>query len=206
MIEKRAPAIYIVSLCTFAQYGISYLTFIIMTAIMPEMNFINIFLSIFGLSDFIYKDTFSHLFIYIIASIQIVFTYFLLGREVRKLGFEVNLDINYKWVMFLISMILIVISIIMYFVYTPLLYVFMVANLPLVIYQVINVISYKKKINYVFLVISLFIGVGLFAGLYSLIPHPKSIILFSIMFFLFSLIYFVNYLFMNKTKIAKIDY
>ena len=84
LIEKRAPAIYIIVGSTALQYVLSYLTFLILDMILPDINFIDALLSIFGLRDFVYKEVFIHLFLFTLASIQTAFAYFILKKEVKN--------------------------------------------------------------------------------------------------------------------------
>lgn len=205
LIEKKVPAIYIIVLSSALQYILSYLTFLVLDLILPDINFIDALLSIFGLRDFVFKDVFIHLFLFTLASIQTAFAYFILKKEVKKLGFEVVEDIKLHYLLFIFVILIDVLALIMAFVYTPLVYVFIAMNLPFVIYIIIQLIFERKRIIYILMVVSFIISVSIFVGFYTLMPHPLGIILVAPMQVLFATIYFVNILFINKTKNDKIN-
>ena len=202
MIEKKVPAIYIIVGSTALQYILSYLTFLTLDLILPEINFIDALLSIFGLADFAFKDCFIHLFLYALASIQTVFAYFILKKEVKKLGFDVILDIKLHYLLVLIGIVIDFLALMMVFIYPPLVYVM---NLPFMVYEIISLIYTRKTLIYILLLITLVVSSVIFVACYTLIPHPLGIILLAPMQVLFSGIYFANNLFLNKTKNDKID-
>ena len=205
MIEKKVPAIYIIVGSTALQYLLSFLTFLILDIILPEINFIDALLGIFGLANFTFKDCFIHLFLYTLASIQTVFAYFILKREVKKLGFEVVVDIKLHYLLFAIGIFIDALALIMVFVYSPLVYVFIVMNLPFMVYEIISLLYTRKTSIYIMLVATLVISVVIFVACYTLIPHPLGVILVAPAQVLFGGIYFANNLFLNKTKNDKID-
>ena len=205
MIEKKVPAIYIIVGSTALQYVLSFLTFLILDSILPEINFIDALLGIFGLADFAFKDCFIHLFLYTLASIQTVFAYFILKREVKKLGFEIVIDIKLHYPLFAIGIFIDALALVMVFVYAPLVYVFIVMNLPFMVYEIINLIYTRKTNIYIMLVAALVVSAIIFVACYTLIPHPLGVILVAPAQVLFGGIYFANNLFINKTKNDKID-
>ena len=119
MLEKNVPSIYMISVTTIAQYAITYLTFITLEAILPEMNFINRLLDIFGLANFVYKELFTHIFLYLLSAIQTIFAYFILKIEVKKLGLAVNEETTLPSLLPLISLALLGLSIAFIFIYNP---------------------------------------------------------------------------------------
>ena len=205
MIEKKVPAIYIIVGSTVLQYVLSFLTFLILDSILPEINFIDALLGIFGLADFAFKDCFIHLFLYTLASIQTVFAYFILKREVKKLGFEIVIDIKLHYLLFAIGIFIDILALVMVFVYAPLVYVFIVMNLPFMVYEIVNLIYTRKTSIYIMLVAALVVSVIIFVACYMLIPHPLGVILVAPAQVLFGVICFANNLFLNKTKNDKID-
>lgn len=205
LIEKKVPAIYIIVSSTALQYLLSFLTFLTLDLILPDINFIDALLSIFGLSDFAFKDCFIHLFLYTLASIQTVFAYFILKKEVKKLGFEVVLDVKLHFLLFAIGIFIDVLALIMVFVYPPLVYVFVVMNLPFMIYEIVSLVYSRKTLIYILLVATLVVSIIILVACYTLIPHPLGVILLAPMQVLYGGIYFANNLFLNKTKNDKID-
>ena len=205
LIEKKVPAIYIIVSSTALQYVLSYLTFLILDVILPDINFIDALLSIFGLRDFVYKDVFIHLFLFTLASIQTAFAYFILKKEVKKLGFDVVENIKLHYLLFIFVILIDLLALIMVFVYAPLVYVFIAMNLPFMVYIIIQLIYERKRVIYILLVIAFIVSISIFVGFYTLIPHPLGVILVAPMQALLTIIYFVNNLFINKTKDDKIN-
>lgn len=205
LIEKNVPSLYTMVISILVQYVITYLTFILLDNIFPELNFIDALLSIFGLSSFTFKDVFVHIFLYFLAAAQTVFTYAFLKSEVIKLGFTFNLEIKIYFIPLIIELSSLIIAIIMMFVYVPLCYIFIFICFPIVVYQIIELLYAKQKIIYVLLVVYIFVSALLFALLYPLVAHPLSIILVSPFIGLVSITYFVYNLFLNKTKKCKIN-
>lgn len=200
MLEKQVPSIYMISITSVAQYAITYLTFIILEAILPEMNFINRLLDIFGLQSFIYKELFTHVFIYLISLIQTIFAYFIMKIEVKKLGLDINHEIRMPYVLSLISIGLIVLSIIFIFFYYSLTYIFIFINIIISLFISFQLLLKRKKLYYVLLPIFLAVSFALFAGLYSIIEKPLSIILISPFFLLTSALYFCDFIVSKNNK------
>ena len=205
LIEKRVPAIYIILVSTILQYALTFLTFIILNSIVPEINFIDALLNIFGLGDFIFKDVFVHLFLFVLSSIQTVFTYVFLKREIRVLGFEFYLQIKLFYIPFIIILTSCISAVIFIFLYQPLVYVFILIPLGLVIYLLVDLLYSRRRIVYILLGISTAISIAIFGLCYQLIPHPIGVILIAPLYVFISAIYFANNLFINKTKFAKIN-
>lgn len=205
LVEKRVPALYIILISTILQYVISFLTFLILDAILPELNFIDALLNIFGLGEFAFKTTFVHIFLYVLSSIQTAFAYFIIRNEIKKLGFEVNLEIKLPILLFGLTLVICAAAVVMIFVYDPLVYVFIAMNLPLLVYQIIDIIFTRSKLNYILGGIALIIGAAIFIGFYNFLPHPNAIILLAPLYVLIGAIYFGNYLFNKETKNDKIN-
>ena len=55
------------------------------------------------------------------------------------------------------------------------------------------------------LVIAFIVSISIFVGFYTLMPHPLGVILAAPMQAILAIIYFVNNLFINKTKDDKIN-
>ena len=200
LIEKRAPAIYVISISSIVQYIITFLTFIILDAMLPNMNFIDALLNIFGLANFQFKEVFAHVFLYFLSAAQTAFTYAFLRSEVKKLGFEFNLEVKIFYLLPIFTILCLVLSISLMYVYQPLSYIFILISFPIVIYQIIFLLFEKNNFIYAFLVISVFVGALLFALCYPLVPRPMSIVLLSPYLFLNTLIYFLHNLFLIKNK------
>lgn len=201
LIEKNVPGIYIIIISALLQYVITYLTFLALGALIPGINFIDALLNIFGLATFEFKSIFVHSFLFILAFIQTLFTYVIIGFEIKKLGFSINLEEKHDWWLIVLSFVFICLSILMTYFYEPLLYVSVMINIPIIIYMVIKLILTNKKRLWAALVISLFAGIFIFAFCYLLIPSPRQLILITPLFGLILIIYFANYLFIEQKHV-----
>ena len=205
LIEKKVPAIYVITICSLLQYILTFLTFIILNSIVTEINFIDALLSIFGLSNFAFKDVFTHIFLYALASIQTLFTYLFLKLQIKKLGFEFNLEIKYGFVPLIVTVTSIILAIVFAFFYVPVTFISLMFALPLIIYQLLDLLTERNKVILILLLISLIISVVIFVAFYMYLPHPNAIILISPIYVFISCLYFGNYLFNKKTKVVKIN-
>lgn len=200
LIEKRVPAIYIISISSIVQYVITYLTFIILGALVTNMNFIDALLNIFGLANFQFKEVFAHVFLYFLSVAQTAFTYAFLKGEVKKLGFEFNLEIKLYYLLPIFTVLSLALSVSLMYVYPPLSFIFILISFPLVIYQMIFLLFEKRNFIYVLLVVFILIGGLLFALCYPLVPRPMSIVLLSPYLFMNTSLYFLYNLFLIKNK------
>lgn len=205
MIEKKVPAIYILSISTVIQYLLTYLTFLALDALLPELSFIDVLLRMFGLAEYIYKDHFIHVFLYLLAIIQTIITYAIIKIEIVKLGFEINLFIEKKYIICIANLILYALSVAMIFVYGPLMYIFLFINLGLVIFELIDLLLTKNKLMIALSLVSLLVSFIFYIAFNQMIPKPNEIILLSTGMLLISILYFVNYLFVKKTNSTKIE-
>lgn len=201
LIEKNVPAIYIVTISSAVQYIITYLTFLLLDTLLPDLNFIDALLNIFGLSEFAFKAVFVHCFLFVLAFIQTLFTYATIAFEIKKLGFEFNLEVQHKIILPIIGISLSGIGVALAFIYVPLAYVFLMLNLPIMVYIVVELVLLKKKLIYLLLVVSIFIAGFLFALCYTLLASPTQIILIAPLYGLILIIYFVNYLFIEQKSL-----
>ena len=205
LIERKAPAIYVIIISSALQYVLMFLTFLTLNAIVSEINFIDALLSIFGLSEFAFKDVFTNIFLYALATIQTLFTYLFLKLEIGKLGFEFNLELNNGFLPLIVIMVSVITAFITTFFYIPVTYVMLFFALPLVIYLFVSLMLEKSKIIYLLSGLSVVISIVIFVAFYIYLPHPNAIILASPIYVFTSCLYFANYLFNKKTKMVKID-
>ena len=164
LIEKNVPSIYIILITSIIQYLLTFLTFIILDAILPELNFIDALLRIFGLAEFEFKAEFVHIFLYSLSFIQIVFTYVITKNEVKKLGFEINLNIESELVLVIVSFSVSLFALMFVFVYLPLTFVLVALNIPVMLYQIVELLFKKRKLYYVLLGVAFIISAIIFVA------------------------------------------
>lgn len=201
LIEKSVPAIYIILISTIVQYILTFLTFLSLDLIMPDLNFIDALLNIFGLSDFAFKQVFVHSFLLVLSFIQTIFTYVIIYTQIKKLGFSINLEIRYHFVLEIVLLSLILVAIITSFFYVPLLYVSVMLSLLVVIYMTIQIVLLKKTLNYILFGLSILAGLFIFGFCYSLLPAPTGVVLLTPLYGLVLIIYFANYLFIEQKSV-----
>lgn len=202
LIEKHVSGIHVLTSTTLIQYVLTYLTFLCLGLLLPDKNFFDVLLGMFGLQNFQFKEVFAHVFCFLIAGIQILFTYVIIKHEVKKLGIEVNLNDNHKYISNIASIVGVILAVSMYFVYAPLVYVFIFVSLYYFVYQITDLFFKKSKLIYVLVGLILLASIFLFAFLYSYPIKPLSIILLSIPFGLINVVHFTdNCLIKNKNCI-----
>ena len=203
MIEKKVCAIHIFAATTVAQYLLTFLTFLIAGIIVPDGNFFNVFFNMFGLNEFVFKEVFAHVFCFLLASIQMIFTYIVVKFEIRKLGYQINLNESIYYLSNIISLLMVFIAIGMYFLYAPLVYIFIFVSIIYTVYQMIELIATKKKLWILLLVGIIIISAFLFALLYQYPVKPLSIVLLSIPLGLINIVHFTNNYLINKQSCVK---
>ena len=204
-VEKNIHGIYIFTALSFVQFLITYLTLLCVQAIIPELNYVNRFLDIFGLANSANYLAIYMSIVVILSEIQIFFTIFIMKLNLKKIGFDINLDNINEPILFVVNFSILVLVLFGAIFFPPICFVFILFSLPFVMYQLVTLLVKKKIWIYVALGISVAASIFIFAGCYLLLPHPKAIILVAVPLFLISMIYFVNYLFIKKTSHDKID-
>ena len=188
MIEKKVPGILVISGVTIAQYVLTLLTFIFLDKVVSGVNLFNAIITAFGLDSFPFKSTFIQLFLYIVAQIQIVFTYLLIKYEVRKIGILINLELKYRYVIYVVILLEGLLAIFSTFYFPSYALMFVVMCLPLFVYEVFSLILKQKIVNYALLITSSIVSFFLFALLYQFVPSPNQLVLLFILFGLTTII------------------
>lgn len=177
--EKKCPVIYIIILVSLIQFGFNLLTFLFIDKVIGSVNLYESIMTLFGLQSFLFKTTFALVFTYLIAEIQIIFTYILISTQIKKLGFEFNLDDDYHYLLYITLGIFVVAIILGLFFYTDFVLIFLVASLPIPSYLLFNLVLKRKLWIYIVLGIGLLISIFLFAFLYKYISAPNQLVLLS---------------------------
>lgn len=192
MIEKKVSAIKILAATNLLQFGLTLLTFYLLDIILPNMKFTDVIINMFGLQSFPYQLVFLYVFGYLISVIQNLFTYFIIKIEIKKLGISINLLSQYHFIDEIIVFIGAGLSIICYFYYAPLCYIFALFVSLFTIYQVLTISLSKKIIPIILLIASATISIFIFAFLYQYTVRPLSIVLINIPIGLINLVAIFN--------------
>lgn len=201
MVEKNVPAIYILVSNTIIQFILTYLTFLVIGQIVGQVSFFDSIYNMIGLSEFQYKPVLTYIFTYIIAQIQIVLSYILVKYEVRRIGLEINLNVTNRFILYIITLIGLLLTILSIFYFPNGSVLLTLLILPIVMFEFIDLIVQRAVIIYVMLGLSILISIFLFAFLYQFVPSPNQLILLYVFFGLITIIDFIlNYCFHGKVK------
>ena len=206
MAEKKCPVIYIILLLSMVQFGFNLLTFLFIDKLIGSVNLYESLMTLFGLNTFLFKTTFAALFTYIIAEIQIIFTYILISTQIKKLGFEFNLEDDYRFLLYITLGFFMIAMVLGMFFYIDFALIFLVASLPIPVYLLITLIMKKKLWIYIALGISLLISMFVFALTYNYISAPNGLVMISNYFvFVIGIDLVENYCFNGNNSTQNIE-
>ena len=202
--ERKVSAILIIVGATIVQFCLTYLTYFILTKIIDNFDVMMGLIKLFGLSEFEHLNIFLLIFLYIISQIQIVLSYLFIKLEIHKFGIEVNLDCHNRYFLYSITLFSTGLAILSYFYFPNWCLVFVITPLPIYIYETLQLILKRKKLNYVLLVIAHLSFIFLFAFLYRFVSSPNQLVLITTIYGLVTIIDILdNYCFiknLNKLK------
>ena len=187
LLEQKAHPFWMVLSTTIINAVLTY-------AFIPIFNLLSgtKLLSIFHLDDSPYKTEFTYLFVFFISLIQCSLTQLIILNDSKKVGIEINTRIN-SFAPYIIGFeIFMIASIIFGFFYLPLALMFVCIAFCFALVLLINCLMSKKKLIYILLGISLFIGLVLFAVFYPKMPKRFAPILALVFPLLIAFVSFVN--------------
>lgn len=202
--KHKVSAILIIVCATVIQFFLTYLTYFVLTKIIDNFDVMIGLIKLFGLSDFKHLDAFLLIFLYIISQIQIVLSYLFIKLEIYKFGIEVNLECRSRYIPYSFTLLTTGLAVLSYFYFPNWCLVFVMMPLPIYIYETLQLILKRKKLNYVLLVIAHLSFIFLFAFLYRFVSSPNQLVLITTIYGLVTIIDFLgNYCFIkniNKLK------
>ena len=204
-IEKKVPVFYTLFVSTIVSIGMTYASFPLIKLIV-EIDTIDYFLKLFGLSEYAYKDFLPPLFIFVISSIQMVLTYLIIKDEVIKLGIEINDDDSSTWVLTIMETSFIILSIVFAFIYGPVSFLLFGCALYVSIYQCVLLFVINKKIFLISFGSAIVVEIFLYAILNSHINKPYSYLIILAIPLIINIVSISNYcleIFRNKDKLNK---
>lgn len=202
--EKKLPAILIIVGATIVQFGLTYLTYFILTKVITNFDIMYGIIKIFGMSDFPYLESFIVIFVYIISLIQIVLSYIFIKLEINKFGIDINLECQHRYLLYLVTIISTGLSVLAYFFFANWSIVFVLIPLPIYIYETLQLILIRRVLNYVFVGIVHLSFIFIFAFLYGYVSSPNQLILISTLLGLVTIIDFLdNYCFIQESNNLK---
>jgi len=198
LIEKNIPSIHSLVLTTAIQYIFVVLTFYIINLIVPQQNFIDAFLSMFGLQNFKFKEVFIHVFCFLLASIQNLISYIVIKYEIPKLGYQFNHTIKFHFIEQIVIFVSLILGVVTYFIYPPLVYIFVFIPLYYFISQIMEICISKNITLIIIEGAIILLSIFSFALLYSFPVKPLSIILLYIPIGLTNLVHISKYYLIKK--------
>ena len=198
LIEKKVSSFIIIFVGTIAQSALTY-ALIPLLNLMFELTLVDSLITLFGLSEFAYKDFLPPAFIFAISLVQIVITYTFVREQIAKLNIPTNDEALPKWILIVIEVSFIVLSIVFAFIYGPVSLLMMAFSALFGVYITLLECYEKRKWTIIFTLINFVLSIFLFAGFYSLVREPFGILLVLI-FFLIELIIVFSNLCLEKSR------
>lgn len=190
--EKKVPAIYTIIGATAIQYGLTVLTFYLLSLIVGNLGLTNAIITSFGLGDFKYKASFIQVFLFIIAEIQIVLSYIVIKYQVNRMGIDVNLESKHHYILYIIEIIFAGLATLSYFYFQNFTLVLLIAAFPIYVYLLVVLIMRRKIWIWISLA-AIHIGFPfLFALLYPCVQAPNQFITIYVLFGLLTIIDFLD--------------
>ena len=194
LIEKNVPGIYIFIIVTIAQYVLTYLTFIFIDKVVTQVNFYNAIYQMIGLEYFAYKWVLTIIFTYVIAQMQIALTYILVKYEMIRIGREINLNISFRFSLYIVTVVGGTITMLSIFFFPEWSLLFTLLVLPITVFELFDLSMKKNMVIYIVLGIGLIVSGFVFALLYPLSPSPNQLSLLYVSFAVVTIIDFIfNY-------------
>ena len=201
MLEKKLNPFWLILVSTIIEAALTF-AFIPLINLIGNVDIVATFLSAFKLDTFAYKTELTYLFIFFISLIQCGLTHFVLLSDAKKIGIDVNLTVN-SYAPYIIGLELaVILSLAFAFFYLPLSLIFMAISLYFSVFLLIDILTSKKIVIYVTLVILLIASFFGFTILYSKFVSPYGILL--LVFFQLSIMlvsFLNNYLLKAKTNL-----
>ena len=154
-----------------------------------------------GLGEFAFKGVLTNIFTYVIAQIQIVITYIFVKYEVDRLQNEINLEIKYRFSLYIVTLVGIVLTVLSCFYFPDAATLIVLMILPISVYELFDLAFKKVAAIFVSLVIAVIAFGFLFASIYPFVQTPNQLTLLNIFFGLVTIIDFIfNYCLKDKVK------
>ena len=200
-IELKVPAILIIVGATLLQFAFVILTYLLLEVIVNNFVLANALISLFGLTEFPYVNVFLLVFAYVIAQIQIIFSYLFIKLVSNKIGIEINLECHNRFWLYSITFFTILLGVISYFSFPMWTLVFLIIPLPIYVYEMIQLVLKRKTFIFISLGIIHLSFIFIFAFLYQYVLAPNQLVLIVIITGLVTIIDFLdNYCFIKKSK------
>ena len=201
MLDKKVNPFWMILVSTIIEAALTF-AFIPLIDLLSNVDIVETFISAFKLDSFTYKVELTYLFIFFISLIQCGLTHFVLLSDAKKIGIDINIAID-SYAPYIIGLeFALILTFIFALFYLPLALIFLAISLYFTIFLLIDILTSKKIIIYVSLVVLLLGAFFSFAIFYTKLTAPFGVILFTLFPITILLVSFINnYLLKGKTNI-----
>ena len=201
MLDKKANPFWMILVSTIIEASLTF-AFIPLINLLSNVDIVETFISAFKLDSFTYKVELTYLFIFFISLIQCGLTHFVLLSDAKKIGIDINIAVD-SYAPYIIGLeFTLILTFIFALFYLPLAPIFLAISLYFAIFLLIDILTSKKIVIYVLLVVLLLGAFFSFAIFYTKLIAPLGVILFTLFPFVILLVSFINnYLLKGKSNI-----
>ena len=191
MLDKKVNPFWMILASTIIEAALTF-AFIPLINLLSNVDIVNTFISAFKLDGFAYKVELTYLFIFFISLIQCGLTHFVLLSDAKKIGIDVNITVD-SYAPYIIGLeFALILTFVFALFYLPLALIFLAISLYFAIFLLIDILTSKKIVIYVVLVILLLGAFFSFALFYTKLVVPFGVILFALFPFAVLLVSFMN--------------
>ena len=201
MLDKKVNPFWMILASTIIEAALTF-AFIPLINLLSNVNIVETFISAFKLDSFTYKVELTYLFIFFISLIQCGLTHFVLLSDAKKIGIDINIAVD-SYAPYIIGLeFALILTFAFALFYLPLALIFLAISLYFAIFLLIDILTSKKIIIYVLLVVLLLGAFFSFAIFYTKLTAPFGVILFTLFPITILLVSFINnYLLKGKGNI-----
>ena len=201
MLDKKANPFWMILASTIIEAALTFV-FIPLINLLSNVDIVETFINAFKLESFTYKVELTYLFIFFISLIQCGLTHFVLLSDAKKIGIDINIAVD-SYAPYIVGLeFALILTFIFALFYLPLALIFLAISLYFAIFLLIDILTSKKILIYVLLVVLLLGAFFSFAIFYTKLTAPFGVVLFTLVPITILLVSFINnYLLKGKGNI-----
>ncbi len=196
-IQLKFPSVYIISITTIVQFGISLASLPLIKLISGRDIVIDM-ATMFQLQNYEYLDYVKYFFIYFISLVQIILTFLVLQSELGKFGISFPDGKNRLYLLDILSIICCLLVVLFAFLVPEISYLFLITSLIFVVGRIIYLNFSHYKLYLIELGAFILITIFFVALVYSNINKPLGLTSLAILPFLISCACLINNCLLSK--------
>lgn len=204
LVEKKVPSVYIITIETIIQFGIS-LAFIPLIKLITNRDIVYDMAKLFSLENYEYLNYIKYTFIFFISFVQIIITFLVLYSELSKFGININNQYKYLFLLDVFSLSSLGLMILFAFLVPEISYIFLLLSFMFTISRLIYLDYSFYKIYLIELGAIVLITIFFVALLYQSINKPLGLTLVGILPALISCACLINNCLLSKHNKGKIN-